>query len=104
MLLVCRALRPAEDGGKSLERDTHDIILWLLRGERGASGLRVETQLPTGWLLRFETFAHDLCPHAARGAELGHFFQKVVMRVEEERELPGEIVHFAGQPSSAAST
>ena len=93
-----QALCPAEDGGQSLQRHTHDVVFRLLRGERGASGLRVETQLPTGWLLRLETFAHDPCPHAARGAELGDLFEQVVVRVEEERKLTREIIHIADQP------
>ena len=97
---MCKTLRSAEDGGKSLERHTHHVVFRLLRGERGASGLRVETQLPTGWLLRLETFAHDPCPHAARGAELGDFFEQVVVRVEEERKLTREIIDI--QASLAA--
>jgi hypothetical protein len=34
--------------------------------------------------LRLETFAHDSCPHPARGAELGDLFEQVIVRVEEE--------------------
>ena len=44
-------------------------------------------------VLRFEALAHDPRPQAARGAELGDFFEQVVVRVEEERQLRGEIVH-----------
>ncbi len=104
MLLVCRDLRSAEDGGQSLERDTHHVVLWLLRGERGASGLRVEAQLPTGGLLRLEAFAHDLRPHPARGAELGDLFEQVIVRVEEERELPAQSRPRLSPAVSAAST
>src|SRR5258706_12476928 len=89
-----QTLCPTEHSGQCLQRNTHDIVFGLLCGECGASGLRVETQLPTGWLLRFETFAHDPCPHTTRGAELGDFFEQVVVCVEEERKLPREIVHL----------
>ncbi len=40
-----------------------------------------------------EALAHDACPQAAGGAELGHLLQEVVVGVEEEGQLRGELVH-----------
>src|SRR5690349_19853851 len=89
-----QALCSAKDSGQRLYRDAHHVIFRLLCGERGACGLRMETQLPTRWFLCLEALAHDLRPQSARRAELGDLLQKVVMSVEEERELTGEIIHF----------
>ena len=87
-------LRPAEDGGQRLQRDAHDVVLRLLGGQRGAGRLRVEAQRPGLSGSAPEALAHDLRPQTPRRAELGDFFQQVVVRVEEERQLRGEIVHI----------
>src|SRR5690349_3562863 len=40
-----------------------------------------------------EAVAHDSGPQAASGAVLGDFFEKIVVRVEEEGKLRGEFIH-----------
>ena len=37
-------LRAAADGGEALQRDAHDVVERLLRGQRDAAGLGVEAQ------------------------------------------------------------
>ena len=75
-----------------MQRHADDVIFGLLRRERAAARLRVETKLPTFRVGSAETFAHDDRPQFARGAELGDFFEELVMRVEEEGELRREII------------
>src|SRR5207237_268072 len=43
---------------------------------------------------RVKALAHDTRPQTPRGAKLGYFFQKVVMRVEEKRDPRREFVDF----------
>src|SRR5260370_19205787 len=41
-----------------------------------------------------KTVAHDVCPHAAGGAELGYLFKQVIVAVEEEGESPCKSVYI----------
>ena len=85
-------LRAAQHGGHRLNRGADDVVLRLLRGQRGSGGLGVEAQHPRARILRLEVLAHDARPHAARGAELRDFFQKIAVRIEEERQPRSELV------------
>ena len=78
---------------QGLQGDAHHVVLGLLGGEGRAAGLRMEAQHGGSWLLGAEALAHQPGPQAAGGAELGNFFQKTVVRVEEEGNLPGKIIH-----------
>src|SRR3954470_20839015 len=53
----------------------------------------MEPQFPRSLVLRTETIAHDLGPQLARGAEFRDLLEEVAMRVEEERNAGGEVVH-----------
>jgi len=79
-----QALRAAHDCGHALHRDTHHVVERLLRGERGPAGLRVESHQMTGRVLGAESLRHDSVPHAPAGAELGDFFEEVVVAVPEK--------------------
>ena len=94
-------LAAAEHGGEALQGDADDIVFGLLRGERRAGGLRVEAQHDRARILRAETVAHGVRPEAARGAELGDFFEEFVVGVEEEGKLRREFVD--GRPASRAA-
>ena len=85
-------LRAAADGGEALQRDAHDVVLRLLRGERHAAGLRVEAQRHRLRVLRAEAVAHDVRPHPPRRAELRDLLEDVVVAVEEERQPRRELV------------
>jgi hypothetical protein len=85
-------LRPAADRGEPLQRDAHDVVVGLLRGQRHAAGLRVEAQHHRLWVLCAEPVAHDVRPHPPGGAELRHLLEDVVVAVEEERQPRGELV------------
>ena len=89
-----QALRAAEDGGKSLDRNTHNIIFRLLCSERDSSRLRMEAQQPRTRILCLERFAHLACPDAACGAIFGDLFEEVVVCVEEEGKTRREVIHI----------
>ena len=89
-------LRPAQHRRQRLQRDAHDVHVGLLRGERGAGGLRVEAEHPGARVLRLEALPHDARPQPPRGAELGDFFQQIVVRIQEEREARREFIHRPG--------
>jgi hypothetical protein len=52
-------------------------------------------------VLGAEPVAHDRRPHPARGAELGHLLEEVVVAVEEERQPRREVVD--ARPASTAA-
>ena len=83
-------LRAAAHRRERLDRDSHDVVLRLLRGERRAACLRVEAKRDGARVRRAEAIAHDLRPEAARRAELRDLLEEVVVRVEEEREALAE--------------
>ena len=85
-------LRAAQHRRQRLQRHAHDVVLRLLRRQRRAAGLRVEAQLQRIRVLRAKAIAHEARPQPPRRAELGDFFEEVVVRVEEERELRREVV------------
>ncbi len=94
MLLVCRLCVPPKTADSACKRHAHHVVLRLLGGQCGTGRLGVEAQRPGFGVFGLETLAHDPGPQAPRGAELGDFFQQVVVRVEEERQLRGEVVHI----------
>ena len=79
-------LRATEHGGHRLNRDADDVVVRLLRRERAAGGLRVETQLHRAGPSHAEPVAHDVGPEPARRTELGDLLDEVVVRGEEERQ------------------
>ena len=85
-------LRPAEHGCQRLERHADDVVVGLLGGERAAGGLRVEAQLLRARLGRAEPIAHEPRPQPPRGTELRDLLEKVVVRVEEERQPLAEAI------------
>ena len=93
MLLVCRDCVPPITAARACKatRTTLFSGCWAVRVE--PRGLGVEAQHPGFWVLALKATAHDLRPHAARGPELGHLFQEVVVGVEEEGELGGKFIH-----------
>ena len=97
-------LGAAADRGERLDRDAHDVVLGLLRGERRAGGLGVEAQPQRALVARRVALAHQLGPQPAGGAELRHLLEEVVVGVEEEREPRREVVDREAARASAAST
>ena len=87
-----QGLCAAEHRGQRLDGYADDIVFRLLRGERGAGGLRVEAKQQRARIAGVETVAHDFGPEAASGAVLGDFFEKIAVGVEEKGELWGEVV------------
>src|SRR3954452_25545421 len=85
-------LRTAADRRERLNRDTDDVVLRLLRGQRRATGLRVEAKSECLRVRRAEPLPHHVRPDAARCPELGDLLEEVVVRVEEEGEAGTEVV------------
>ena len=90
--VAVQRLRAAEHRRQRLQRDADDVVVGLLRGQRAAGGLRVEAQLLRARIRRAEPVAHDARPQPPRRAELRDLLEKVVVRVEEEREALPERV------------
>src|SRR4029078_8713878 len=78
--------------GYALDRDPHDVVLRLLRGECRASRLGVEAERLGLRVRRTEALAHDLRPQPPRRAELRHLVEEGVVRVEEEGEPLAEVI------------
>src|SRR6266446_4107857 len=66
-------LAAAENSGKRLNGHADDVVFRLLRGEGGASGLRVEAQHQRALIFCAEVVRHNLGPEAAGSAILGEF-------------------------------
>src|SRR6185369_6892223 len=64
----------------------------LLGSQRAAGGLSMKPELLRPRVCRAEAVAHDVRPEASRGAEFGDLLEKVVVRVEKEREALTERV------------
>ena len=92
-------LAAAEHRGQGLVRDADQVHLRLFVLERAAGGLGVAAELPRRLVGRTVAVAHRVGPEHAGGAVLGHLFEQVIVRVEEERQARGEVVdgHAAGQ-------
>src|SRR5947209_1334369 len=93
-------LGSAENRGECLQRGADDVVFRLLRGESGSGGLSVKAQHLRARIGCVEAVAHDARPHATCSAELGDFFEEVVVSVEEEAEARGEDVHVEASADS----
>ena len=85
-------LAPAENRRERLDRHPHDVVLGLLGRQHRARRLRVEAQRPRARVAGPEALSHEAGPKSPRGPELSHLLEEVVVRVEEERQLGGELV------------
>src|ERR1043166_1412721 len=85
-------LRSAKDRGKRLDGGADDVVLRLLRRERAARRLRVESEPPALGVLRAVPLLHPLRPDPPRRSELRDLLEEVHMGVEEEGEPRRELV------------
>src|SRR5262249_51577771 len=69
-----KRLRATQYGGQRLQSGADNVVLRLLRGERGAGGLRVETQHQRARIPGAKALLHGPRPHTAGRAELGDLF------------------------------
>ena len=84
-------LGAAQHRRQRLHRHPHDVVERLLRLEGDAAGLGVEPQ-PGGGVVGPEPLPRQPGPEPPGGAELGGFFEEVVVAGEEEREPGSEAV------------
>src|SRR5205823_5144785 len=87
-------LRAAEHRGEGLQRDAHDVVVRLLRGERDARGLRMGAELQRALVRRLVAPLDLARPDAPRRAELRDLLEEVVVHVEEEGHAGYELVHI----------
>ena len=83
-------VRAAEHGRQRLQRRADDVVVRLLRRERDAGRLAVETQLPRTFASRAEPIAHRVRPDLPRRAVLRDLLEEIAVRVEKERDLRDE--------------
>ena len=86
-------LRPAEHGGKCLNRDPDDVVLRLLSCEADAGGLRMEAHQPGSLIFGSEVFFHLARPNSPGSPVLRDFLEEIIVRVEKEREPRTERIH-----------
>ena len=85
-----QALGAAQCGRHGLHGDPDDVVLRLLGGQGGPTGLGVETEEGGLRVLGPEPFGHQLGPHPPGGPILGDLLEQVVVGVPEEAEPGGE--------------
>ena len=85
-------LRAAEDGRQGLESHPHHVVDRLLRRERRARSLGMESQHPRPRIGGAKALAHDPGPQPSGGAELRHFLQQIHLRRKEKRHPRGKTV------------
>ena len=85
-------LSSAKYRGEGLIGDAHDVVHRLLRRQRNARGLRVESHRPRTRAPRSIALLHVPRPNAPCGPELGDLLEEVVMDVPEERESRRELI------------
>jgi len=85
-------LATAQYRGERLNGYAHNIVFRLLRGERGASGLRVKAEQQRSRIFRGEAVAHDFGPEAPSGAKFGDFLEQITVGIEEKGKLRGKFV------------
>ena len=84
---------PPEHGRERFQRGADHVHLRFEGGEGRSRGLGVEPQHLGPGALGAEPVPQQLRPEAAGGAELGHFLEEIPMRVEEEGDPGGHLVH-----------
>src|SRR5215813_7019826 len=74
----------AQYRSQCLNRDTNDVVVWLLCGQRRTCSLRMESKHPRPRIFCAKAISHQLCPNATRRTEFGDFFEEVIVRVKEK--------------------
>ena len=87
-----QGLGATHNSGSGLQSNTDDVVVRLLSGQHGTSGLGMEAQHHGFRFLCMEAFLHDFRPYAAGSTELGNFFQYVVVGIPEEGQTASESV------------
>src|SRR5690349_14662400 len=94
-----KRLRSAKYGGQCLNRNAHDVVVWLLSGQRASRCLCMEAKNGGFRILAAESLGHHPVPHFSRSPILGDFLEKIVVGVEEKRQPWRKVVHIqAGAP------
>src|SRR5438046_1447069 len=88
-----KRLRSTQHRCQRLNGHTNNIVVRLLRRERAACGLRVESKHRGTRILRMESLGHYLVPDFSRGPIFRDLLEKIIVRIEEERKPGRKIVY-----------
>ena len=88
-----KRLRSTQHRCQRLNGHTNNVVVRLLRRERAACGLRVESKHRRTRILRMESLGHDLVPDFSRGPIFRDLLEKIIVRIEEERKTGRKIVY-----------
>ena len=91
-------LDASEHGGQGLVGDSHDVVAGLRGVERRTSGDAADPKHARAVVLGAEPLPNDPGPPSATGAVLGDLLEEVPVRIEEERDLRGELVDRHAPP------
>ena len=78
----------------SLQSYTNDVVVRLLSGQHGASGLGVETEFQGLRVFCVESFFQDRSPQTTGSTEFSNFFEYVVVSVPEEGQTWSELIYM----------
>src|SRR5438445_12283828 len=88
-----KRLRSTQHRCQRLNGHTNNVVVRLLRRERAACGLRVESKHRRTRILRMVSLGHDLVPDFSRGPIFRDLLEKIIVRIEEERKTGRKIVY-----------
>ena len=87
-----QGLGSAHNCCSGLESNTDDVVVWLLSGQHGTSGLGVETQFHGLAGFCMESFLQNGSPQTTGCTEFCNFFEYVVVSVPEEGQTTCEFI------------
>src|SRR5215475_978113 len=95
-----KRLCSAQHAGERLDRDAHDVVEWLLDGQRDAGCLSMEAELHRALAYGAETVAHDARPDSACSTILGNLFEEVVVGIEKEGNARDKFLEIEARANS----
>ena len=88
-----QGLGATHNSSSGLQSNTNDVVVRLLSGQHGASGLGMNAQHHGFSFLSAKTLFHNFGPYTTRSAEFSNFFKYVVMSIPEEGQTASESVN-----------
>ena len=89
-----QGLSAAHYSSCGLQSNTNDVVVRLLSGQHGTSGLSVYTEHHGFRFFSAESFFHNFSPYTTGSAEFSNFFEYVVVSIPEEGQTACESVNI----------